>query len=361
MRDAADFSRVLLCRPHGGLNDTLCRIAECLSYAIRFGRYLVIDTSRCVLRGPFSDYFEFADDTLRVSSELSEDTCARLNTLRCRPAGVQGRIGHYRSAVVSGNGNAIDLDTGQSVRFADAKTSAFRCDYSEELLVFEGCGGGEASADLLPQLRLAPPVREAVRRALATLPPSYSAIHIRNTDLNTDYRALFRQVRQHGLDGPILVCSDDPRVIACARSMLGNPVLAFEGRFPSNSRSRALHLHRPNTDPSRHRAAAVDALVDLCALGGARQLFVGQTMSMRISGFSFMASHLCDHKGTIDSLMGLPEEKWRAPELGATVVLEPTRGWRHRLWQLQQPLGRARARLGRYQARFRGWGGQTRG
>jgi hypothetical protein len=361
VKDAADFSRVLLCRPHGGLNDTLCRIAVCLSYAIRFRRHLVIDTSRCSLRGPFSDYFEFADHTLRVSSELSEDTCARLNAMRCRPAGLEARIGRYRSGVVSSDSNAVDLDTGQSVRFADARTSAFTYDYSEELLVFEGCGGGTASAHLLPQLRLAPAVREAVRRALAPLPSEYSAIHIRNTDLSTDYRALFRQVRQHGLDGPILVCSDDPRVIACARSMLTNPVLAFDGRFPSSIRSGALHLHGPNTGPSHHRAAAVDALIDLCALGGARQMFFGQTMAMRVSGFSFLASYLCCHKGIIDSLMGLPEAERRAADPTAAVVLEITGGWRHRLWQVQQPLGRARTRLGRYRARWRAWRGQARG
>lgn len=310
LADAQEPSRVLLCRPHGGLNDTLCRISECLTYAARFGRHLIIDTSR--------------------------------------PICVRGRIDRYRAVSVPGAGNVVDADTGLSVRFAEAGTPGFELDYDEELLVHEAHGGGTTSADLLPRLRLAPEISQSVRSALASLAHGYSGIHIRNTDLNTDWRALFRQVRQHGIEGHVLVCSDDPRVTDCARSMLANPVLAFGGRPMSRNRSGALHLAGAYADPSQFRAAAVNALIDLCALGEARMVFCGQTMAQRVSGFSFLACHLCRNKGLIDSLMGVPEAERRKPDPTAAVILDVNGGWRHRMWRMHRLVSRARERVGRF-------------
>jgi hypothetical protein len=45
-RSAPSYPRILLCRPQGGLNDTLCQIHRCIIYAFVHHRKLIIDTTR---------------------------------------------------------------------------------------------------------------------------------------------------------------------------------------------------------------------------------------------------------------------------------------------------------------------------
>jgi len=337
--------RVLLCRPHGGLNDTLCRISHCWIHARRFGRHLLIDTRQCSLRAPFDEFFDFADPTAAVSCVRDPFVWNVLNAMRCRPACIEGRVDSARSISVPGVGNVVDERTRMPTRFAEVGTSDFERDHPEQLLVHEGHGGGTASSELLSHLRLAPQVRHRVQDAIATLDPGYCAIHVRNTDYETDHRALFRRVRRLRIDSAMLVCSDDPRVIGSARRILRNRVHAFEGRAPSRAAMGALHHHYSYATEAQARHAALESIIDLIALGNARRLFCGATMNGPVSGFSFLACHLCRHKGVIDALMGVPRAHWREPDPDAAMVLDIAGGWRHRAWLLRRTLGRAVARL----------------
>jgi hypothetical protein len=344
MRDLA-HQRVLLCRPHGGLNDSLCRIAHCWDYAMRFGRHLLIDTSRCALRVPFDELFELVDGTAPVSCVRDPTVWRALNAMRCRPACIEGRLDSACAIAIRGAGNVMDAHTRMSLRFAEVGTSDFARDHSEQLLVHEGHGGGTASAELLPHLRLAPHVRRRVEDAISGLEPAYSALHVRNTDYRTDYRTLLRRVSRLRIEGPVLVCSDDPRVIDCARRTLRIRVLAFPQRASSRNAMGALHLPDSHATEMDARNAAVDSIIELMALGNATRLLCSATMNGPVSGFSFLACHLCRNKGVADSLLGVPREQWRGADHDAAAVLEIGGSWRHRAWLLRQALGRAAARL----------------
>lgn len=348
--------RVLLCRPHGGLNDALCRISECWTYATRFNRHLVIDARRCSLFGPFDEYFEVADAQAAVSPSLTPELCDSLNAMRCRPQCLQGRIDTSEAVRVPGAGNVMDSRTGQSLRFAEAGTPDFERDYEEALLVHEGYGGGTTSGDLLPHLRLSPAVRDAVREAMESLGAPYSAIHIRNTDLRTDHRRLIRHVRRRHAAGMLLVCSDDPRAVEFAKKLMPGRVTAFHGRSRSHDPAGTLHKLISHPDPAARRHAAVHALTDLMALANAQQVFCGHTMAHRISGFSFLACHLCCNKGLVDALMGVPVGRRRASDPHAAIVLDVNGGWRHRLWQANLLFSRAIARARRIRVPRRGNG-----
>lgn len=341
MTDPANM-RVLLCRPHGGLNDTLCRIAHCWRYATRFGRHLLIDTRRCSLQAPLDQYFEWTGPGAPVSCALDASAWSALNAMRCRPACIEGRVDSACAIRVRGAGNAMDSRTFMSLRFAEVGTSDFERDHGEQLLVWEGSGGGTESADVLPHLRLAPHLRSRVEHAVATLEPAYSALHVRNTDYRTDYRRLFRRVRRLGISGPLLVCSDDPRVVACARRMLRNPILAFSGRARSLDRTGALHLPSAYASEAEVQNAVAESIIDLIALGNAQRLCCGTVMNGWASGFSFLACHLCRNKGVIDSLLGVPRAQWRDSEPGAAMVLDIAGGWRQRAWLLRRRAGALR-------------------
>lgn len=337
--------RILLCRPHGGLNDSLCRISHCWDYAMRFGRHLLIDTSRCALRVPLDELFELVDGNAPVSCVRDPSVWGVLNAMRCRPAYIEGRVGGAGGITFPGAGTLGFERSHAPPRFAAVGTGDFERDHSEQLLVYEGSGGGTASFDLLPQLRLAPDVRHRVQDAIATLEPGYSALHLRNTDYQTDYRTLLRRVSRMRIDGPMLVCSDDPRMVAYARRVLHNPVLAFSGRARSRDATGAVHYPNSYSTELEAQTAVVDSIVDLMALGNARRLFCGTVMSGLVSGFSQLACHLCRNKGVADSLLGLPRAQWREPDHDAAAVLDIAGSWRHRAWLLRRALGRVAARL----------------
>jgi hypothetical protein len=66
--------RYLLCRPHGGLNDTLCQIEKCWKYALKSDRVLIIDTRNSGLHADFSEYFEAKEKSLRFIFDTHPET-----------------------------------------------------------------------------------------------------------------------------------------------------------------------------------------------------------------------------------------------------------------------------------------------
>ena len=312
---------------------------------MRFGRHLLIDTSRCAVRVPLDELFEFVDGNAPVSCVRDPSVWGVLNSMRCRPACVEGRVDGAGERAVPAAGTAASGRRQAPPRFAAVGTSDFERDHSEQLLVYEGSGGGTASFDLLPRLRLAPHVRRRVQDAIAALEPGYSALHVRNTDYRTDYRTLLRRVSRMRIEGPVLVCSDDPRMVAYARRVLRNSVLAFPPRAGSRNAKGALHLPDSYATQLEAQNAAVESIIDLMALANAQRLFCGTVMSGLVSGFSQLACHLCRNKGVADALLGLPRAQWREPDHDAAAVLDIAGSLRHRAWLLRRALGRVAARL----------------
>ena len=66
-------SKYLLCRPRGGLNDTLTQISLCLDYAFKFKRHLIIDTMRSGILDRFDNYFEPVIPFQNLSLYMRED------------------------------------------------------------------------------------------------------------------------------------------------------------------------------------------------------------------------------------------------------------------------------------------------
>ena len=61
----------------------------------------------------------------------------------------------------------------------------------------------------LRKLRLVPEVAQEIAGALAALGEDYDAVHIRNTDVRTDYLSAFREMFPQVQGRKLLVCSDD--------------------------------------------------------------------------------------------------------------------------------------------------------
>lgn len=289
--------RFLLCRPRGGLNDTLCQIEKCWKYAETHARRLVIDTRKSSLFGEFSEFFVPKDSSERYSI-LNEEELARLNRLDCLPGSIKGRLENYTAA--SSHGKYIETESSALLTFD------FDRSWSESVLVHEQCGGGQQSFDLLRRITLSPAARQFVVSACHHLASDYAAIHVRNTDYKTDYEEFLRSVASSLTGRSILICSDDPKVFTAAKSIFrGSEVLTVSSP-PFVSGGKPLHRYSSHESSDQRRAAAYGSIADLVALGKATDFYFADVTRGYPSGFSRLAEFLCNNQDVVAALMGDP-------------------------------------------------------
>lgn len=334
-------SRYLLCRPRGGLNDTLCQIERCWRYAERFGRHLIIDTQQSALFGDFSDYFEVIDQTVEITTSLHHELITHLNTLQCRPNYLAGRINSYSAKYEKGVG-FVEIQLNQPTRFNTNETTDFEIDFDEPLLIYDNLGGGNDSFRLLERVQLSESIRSLVQYSIDTLQKPYAAVHVRNTDFGTNYQKLFRKIKTRVKKDRLLVCSDDPSVIEHATTYFRGHVLFFDGRQSSNDPSGALHRITSFDNNLARRQVVIESIIDLISLGSAQHLYMAtidgfldyrlliQTGRIsynplpmyKLSGYSQLAAHICKNKGIIDQLLGISTDTQRENFAGTVTIVD---------------------------------------
>jgi hypothetical protein len=296
-------SRYLLCRPLDGLNDTLGQVEICRAYAARHGRILIVDGRLSGVLGEFGDYFQMEGDGHIFN--MTDSAMPQLDTPSCYPAEVQGRVTTVRGKKnpIAGGARTVDFETGVPLSFP------FDHDHPETLLLHQqagGCGKGK-SFDLINRLTLVPSLARQARDKIAGLPASYSAIHIRNTDLRTDLGMVLDAIRDHVRDQDLLLCSDDPAVLGVMQA--GLPATRIHQiTTPHFENNQPQHKAARTADGSIRHLIAAASLFDLCALAFADTLYVPVVLSQmsggglvetkknRLSGFSKLAAHLCEDK-----------------------------------------------------------------
>lgn len=291
--------RLLLCIPRGGLNDTLCQIQKCLDYAIEFDRTVIIDARKSGLMGQFDDYFSIDPHIQNIIPHLDHDIYPFLNSLRCVPASLHNRIDSFKSAFYSPFQQYVDIKNNMLIGFN------FDRDYSEPLLVHEQAGGGTDSWELLSNVTLQPDVARHILSKLSVIKEDYVAIHIRNTDYQTDYQNLFSWLRPQLINKQILICSDDANMFEQARLTFDqSTVFSVSNTFAQiNTQNQPLHIHEKYHNDLEKKNATIDALTDLLALGGASDLFFSKVITGQISGFSSLALFLYKKKYVIKNLL----------------------------------------------------------
>ncbi len=263
---------LLLCRPQGGLNDILCQIHRCRVYALVHNRHLWIDTRRSGLHACMSDYF-------RTDGHFDFGWPPQaLSSHSCFPGFLQGRLDTYDAVYSQTIGNFVDKDTQESLSFD------FSASYPEEILVHEQCGGGLYSIKALRHLRLLPGLQATIRSRLSEL-GTYEAIHIRNTDLTTDYVSFFQTIKIPPTR-KVIVCTDDHQCLQYARDIWQDRLIVVHG-VPDTG-GQPLHF---TNDLDRHEMNVL-TLLDLIILATARVFHSCRTSQGRESGFSLLARSL---------------------------------------------------------------------
>ena len=296
MNSAMEKSRLLLCRPQGGLNDILCQIELACRYGERFGRTVVVDTDyRCTrsFQDKFSKYFVSAQTGLTLDADAIEDRMADTDVL---PQFLAGRVGLYRAHFDANAKIFVEEESGRAVTFDFTK------DHAEPLLVHHDSGGGTISVSALSRLRLQDSLVAVLRRRLEQIGRPYTAIHIRNTDYKCEYEEWIER-RKSEIQGPVFIATDNRDTLAHCRSALGaERVYSFAALPPVAGQV----LHRSG-DRAGAYARNRDAILDLLMLALSKRLHLLELMpnefGARLSGFSMLAANLKQLRAVLERLI----------------------------------------------------------
>jgi hypothetical protein len=167
--------------------------------------------------------------------------------------------------------------------------------------VHEQCGGGSHSFSLLEKLSISSKIRPIILERISHFGGKYYAVHVRNTDLKTDYKEFFSEISPQLKNKPLLVCSDDLNVIQYARAFFSSSDILVSSEIP-DTKGKAIH----GDYSENSKKNSIDAIVDLIALGKSEKLFFSRVNAGHTSGFSALAAHLSRNKYVIKSLLGTP-------------------------------------------------------
>ena len=275
------WDKYLLCRPRGGLNDTLCQIAKCIRYATKHQRHLVIDTERSGLRDRLTEYFCLAHPCSSIVLQLDRLMRQSLSTIEgiYPPYLEQFNLDYEATPVPSKNYRLKGTDLPITFDFTSG--------YNSPLLIHEQSGGGRASLRALSYVRLNPRIARAIQARISSLPDSYVAVHVRHTDIRVDFRDLFTAMREMVSGKSLLLCTDSLEVREEAERRFSNTRMFSFSSLPQGNQ----RLHdRPGFTS---REVNIDALTDLLALASADILITCRDRRKRhYSGFSYLASAL---------------------------------------------------------------------
>jgi len=293
----------VFCRPLGGLNDTLCQIELCWRYAARFGRWLVVDAQDSGLHDDLSEYFQPLSAAAHVIFGLSSRSEVRVEQLSPLPRELADSISNVPPEAFYESCEAGEQSPMALLGFS------FEKPHRDPVLIHQKAGGSTGSFGskdsfhIFDKVTFTPAVRQAITEKLGHLEGSYDAVHIRNTDYQTDYRAFFARIRSRVSNRRLLVCSDDARVVEYAKDYLSSTEIPQATQTP-DSQGQPLHAKSTFIDDESRRSVNVSLLTDLVAMGRAKRLYITRHKGGGTSGYSRLARHLSDNPYVLDGLLG---------------------------------------------------------
>lgn len=323
-------SKTLICVPCGGLNDSFSAIGKCfdLCFASKeFDELLICDSYSDGLMGQLDKIVEFKKTTRRDSKLKLK------RILKIRPS-----LNSEQAAICNTTELASLINSSNKLV---ACTDNFPCDGStkalfdwmihnsipsEELIklnshifLFIGFAGGPPSRAFLRSLQLKNKPKEKLVNVLNEIPLRYDSVHVRNTDIQTDYEYFFRSIEPKIKSNRLLlICSDDPTMEDKAKHFFGadkifNKISLVEKYLPFTLKPEiapGTKLHDPlaYANSSEREIFVLRSLVDLYALansnhfffGKAKQSYSSKSSERAISGYSLLAEMLKKDSSLLD-------------------------------------------------------------
>lgn len=288
--------KYVLSRPDAGLNDILCQIEMAYQYARQTDRIVVVDTGykyKTYFHDKFSNYFSSLDDRLVLDPDFLQDS---FDSMTVVPSTLKGRLNSYIPQWDQSYGNYIDAETGVPLLFDLTN------DYEEDILVRQTCGGNDLSILALQKLVLRESIINYLHQRIDAIGRPFSAIHIRNTDYQTDYRHVVDQMVGSILL-PVFVATDSLSCRQFCQTAFGRQNVIFFSDLPEDE----LPIHYGSNFRSPFERN-VEAILDLMTLSLANEYYKIPIRTEdgveKYSGFSDLAENLMKNSGVLVSLLG---------------------------------------------------------
>ncbi len=297
-------------------------------FAEKTGRQLVFDTRDSGLLLDFDDLFvpiPNASSTQPVP--LSDELVSHLNSLSAYPDDASSQVTtfpHFKDPATD--------DFFTASHHQKLKVDLTR-DYAENVVVYQAMGGGVASLCFLRRVTFTRQVQQAVNTLLDTLPTQYVAVHVRHSDLKTEFEGLIQHVDEKHPQSPVFVASDSDEVLVFARKLLGGRLVSAGAGFERDGQP----LHTPADDLSVEERLnrSLLSLSELFALASSNRLyFTDVNERTGVSGFSRLAGLLATRPRMRSRLIGQSDSDTITPGKASHVATigsrlhESVRWWR---------------------------------
>ena len=154
------FGGYILCRIPAGLNDAFNQLWICTQYAISHNRAIIFE----MLYYSYTDLTTIFDFSMYPVPVFFKQKMEELKHLTTEPSDYDYNSPHIKLLTFNKNKSYP----------------------SNILLIHQEFGGGNQSINVFRYLRLTNKCADLIKNTLKLLPPTYSAIHIRNTDMKVD-------------------------------------------------------------------------------------------------------------------------------------------------------------------------------
>lgn len=277
-------NKFLLCRPRGGLNDTLNQLEASCRYSLKYRRKLYIDTSRSGLWDSFENYFILPK---YIQSGKIDDIQYPASVY---PACLQNDIYNYEAEWVAAK-QGWKIKNGVSFLHL-----VLQKNHPEQYVVYESGGGGEDSFIFLKRIKLKENIRSHIVSKIRNI-GNYAAVHIRNTDYQTDYMQYLDMICKNLKHDKIIICTDDYTVQQYGKYLFGDKLVLLT-ELPDIKKP----LHDEDASIDRYKIN-VDTITDLFVLACSDKLYITKVKQNIFSGFGSLAMNLHKNKKVVKKLL----------------------------------------------------------
>jgi len=285
------------------MNDSLDVVEQCWRYAEQNDRRLLVDMKQSAFCKSLADYFVPLNKS-GVDFRYRFKTFSRLDYFTCEPRLAQHRINRYKTRIKLHETISelewrmpVEVKSDNEVRF-DLLNS-----HDAKVLICESYRIGSDADSFLKRVLLnsevAAEINETLRK-FCSLP--YVGIHIRNTDLQSDFLGLFERLRPELEGKRILICSDDHKVKLEATKAFPKSEVFSTSDIPALN---GKPYQRPYLNTlAGERKLVIDSLTDLFSLTFASDFHSASIVNRqeKESGYSQLARRLRDDPRIVENL-----------------------------------------------------------
>jgi hypothetical protein len=266
MSEKKNHEKYLLCRPSGGLNDTLNQIDKCIVYAKKFNRTLVLDSLNATFSDKWNNYFTCTKSISNKIVFYDDMISQKLSSKTCFPHSLKGKITSYKTKLSNNKKHLVEKENNTLISFD------FKKEYSEDLIIHHQFGGGNNSFNAIQNFTLLPSISKKIQELQHQIGSDYISIHIRGTETlcgTPNFRKIFDNLEKQEPKSKILFCTDDYEIKKYAQQRFKQRIF-FPSSIP-DTKGTALHMFKDKNFSIYERNTST--IIDLCMLALGKKIY----------------------------------------------------------------------------------------